>query len=133
MATTASTVDERQARIDCYIYLSAIAEVVEALSDPNVGFPTLDGPPLEGFRGEEWPCRHGVFYDRLAGPEAEILFPTDDPARDGEDDDAYEATFDRSQLLAGRMLARLAGASEFCARAADRKLANVGSNAGVDV
>ena len=60
------------------------------------------------------------------------MTPTDDPSRDGEDDAAYTAAHKRSELVAGRMLARLAGASEFCARVADRKLASVGTRGGGD-
>jgi hypothetical protein len=116
----------REQLLDRYVYLAAIAEVIETLTDPRSPLLTIDGPPLEGlpgeFAGEEWDCSAALFYGRLAEEVGEALFPMDDPARDGEDDDAYTVAYRRSQVLAARMLCRLAGASEFCARAADRKL-----------
>jgi hypothetical protein len=114
-----SATHDREQMLADHTRVLAIERVWWTLSTGLNGVETLDGPPLQRFEDE------AELLDRMHPPgQFDALWPdAGGPPADSEEVEAWR----KADLQAAQMLIALSGASEFCARAAQRLLERAGA------
>jgi hypothetical protein len=116
-----ATLESHKQRVDQFVYLDAIGRVAVALA-AGCNVWTMEGSPWHDLPGEpEHQETLGEHFDKMLEAVFEDLW-TGGPEKDAEVDAETDAAWRSADLLAAQMLLRLAGASEYCSRAAERFL-----------